>query len=377
MPRITSYVRLGIFCVAAVALTACGYREQAIIGVEDPQVPVEQVERAKSHDIYVMTTRQSSSDDAIMFSGERGTGLQFARVTVTIPPGHKPGEVERPTNLPPDATRHMTIVDPVRFSNEREIVSDVNSALRANGDDDSTLIFVHGYNTTFTDAVLRLGQFVEDSGFDGVPILFTWASAGRLTDYVYDLNSALAARNSLVAASQIMLKTNTTDINLVAHSMGNFLTVEAMKQARLQNNFNTSGRLRNVILASADIDVDVFAEQMSLFDPDERRFYVLISEDDKALNVSRFLARGVDRVGDADVAQLEALGVTVIDLTDVKDIGSNNHSKFADSPEVVQVIGGQMLKGDSLHTAPKDPGFLANVYLDLSNAAQGALRPGQ
>lgn len=370
-----SCLRLLSFLAVFALVTACAHREQAIIGVENPDVAAEDVEGIKSHDIYVLTTRQPATDQSLMFSGERGN-LSFARVTVTLPPGHQRGEIERPKRMPPDPKNDMTVVDPVRFSGERQFVSDINRAIRAAPDEeDSILVFVHGYNTTFTDAVLRLGQFVEDSGFDGVPVLFSWASAGKLTDYVYDLNSTLAARNALIDGSDVLIGTNARAINLVAHSMGNFLSVEALKQARIQNRFDTSGKLRNIILASADIDVDVFAEQMSVFDPSERKFYVLISEDDKALSVSRFLARGVNRVGDADVAQLDALGVTVIDLTNVKDTNSTNHTKFADSPEAVQIIGGEMLKGDSLHTGPRDPGVLGNIFADMTNTAQSALSP--
>jgi esterase/lipase superfamily enzyme len=271
----------------------------------------------------------------------------------------------------------MTVIDPVMFSGEQQFLTDINKAIKAAPDeDDSILLFVHGYNTTFTDAVLRLGQFVEDSGFDGVPVLFSWASASKLTDYVYDLNSALSARSALIEGSDVLIKSNARSINLVAHSMGNFLSVEAMKQARIQNRFDSSGKVKNIILASPDIDVDVFAEQMSVFEPSERKFYVLISEDDKALSFSRFLARGINRVGDADVEQLDALGVTVIDLTQVDDTSSTNHTKFADSPEVVRIIGGEVLKGDSLHTAPTDPSILGNIFLEMTNATQSALNPG-
>ncbi|KUJ79248.1 hypothetical protein AVO44_08400 [Ruegeria profundi] len=364
---------LGVVCLL---VSACAKPEQALIGVDNPELSAEQVPGTKSHEIYIMTTRAPASDDAILFSGNRSGTLEFAKVTVTLPPNHQPGNIERPRRLPPDPKKEMTVVDPVRFANEAEVISDMNQAFRAADTERSVLVFVHGYNTTFTDAVLRIGQFVEDSGFDGVPVLFTWASAGKLTDYVYDINSALAARSALIEASDVLVKTDTRTVNLVAHSMGNLLTVEAMKQGQLQGRFDSSGKLRNIILASADIDVDVFAEQMSVFDPNQRKFYVLISEDDKALNVSRFLARGVNRVGDADVAQLDALGVTVIDLTTVKDTNSTNHTKFADSPEVVQIIGGEMLKGDSLHTAPTDPGVLGNIFKDLTNATQSIADPG-
>lgn len=376
MYLIQQILRFGLVLGVAVAASACAHRESAIIGVENPKLSATQVSGTKSHEIYVMTTREISGDPTLLYSGERGGELSFAKVTVTLPPNHRPGAIERPNRLPPDPKREMTVINPVRFAEDRSIIADMNRAFRSPDKGDTILVFVHGYNTTFTDAVLRLGQFVEDSGFDGIPVLFTWASAGKLTDYVYDINSALAARNALIEASDVLIDTNARSINLMAHSMGNFLTVEAMKQARLQNRFNSSDKLRNVILASADIDVDVFAEQMEAFDPSERRFYVLISEDDKALATSRFLARGVNRVGDADVAQLEALGVTVIDLTNVDDRESTNHSKFANSPEVVQVIGGEILKGDSIHTAPTDPGILADIFHGISNSTQGVLNPG-
>ncbi|NCC28536.1 MAG: alpha/beta hydrolase [Gammaproteobacteria bacterium] len=55
--------------------------------------------------------------------------------------------------------------------------------------------------------------------------------------------------------------------------------------------------------------------------------------------MSRRIAGGVPRVGAADTEVLEQLGVTVIDLSDVEDSSSCSHSKFAGSPEVVQLIG--------------------------------------
>ncbi len=358
---------------ALILLLGCARPEQAIIGIENPEIPVSSVEGIKRHDIYVMTTRQRSPDAALLFSGERSDTLGLAKVTVTLPPSHQQGQLERAVRLPPDPQKHMTVVDPVVFQSDGEFTRDLNRFLRdLPYSDKSVLVFVHGYNTTFTDAVLRLGQFVDDSSFDGVPVLFSWASAGKLLDYVYDQNSTLAARNDLIEAGDILVASEARSIDLVAHSMGNFLAVEAMRQAKLQNKHDRSGKLKNVILASADIDLDVFTDQMSVFPRSERRFYVLISEDDKALATSRFLARDIPRVGDADVASLEALGVTVIDLTEVQDTESLNHSKFSESPGVVQVIGSEMLKGDSLHTAPKTPGVLASAYRQVTGTVESS-----
>ena len=160
--------------------------------------------------------------------------------------------------------------------------------------------------------------------------------------------------------------------------MGNLLTVEAMRQAKIAGRYNTANRLRNIILASPDIDVDVFKDQIAVFSKNERHFYVLISEDDKALAFSRRIAGGVNRVGDEDAEALAALGVVVIDLTKVKDTNSLNHTKFADSPEVVQLIGNRLRAGNSLQTAGpgRDPisglvGGLAAIPATIVSGGSG------
>ena len=55
----------------------------------------------------------------------------------------------------------------------------------------------------------------------------------------------------------------------------------------------------------------------------------------------------MDRVGDEPGSELAKLGVTVIDLTKVDDTSSLNHTKFANAPDVVQLIGQRMNEGDS------------------------------
>lgn len=266
----------------------------------------------------------------------------------------------------------MTVSEPLVYQKRDDFLSDVRGALaeRPRKDRD-ILLFVHGFNTSLTDALLRIGQFVDDSGFEGVPVLFSWASHGKLLDYVYDLNSALHARDGLIDTAELLGRTRTRNFDIIAHSMGNFLTVEAMRQAKLEGVYNATGRIGSVILASPDIDLDVFRRQMSVFDKNEKAFYVLISDDDKALSTSRFLAGGINRVGDADAEELAKLGVTVIDLTQIDDANSLHHTKFADSPEVVQLLGSEILKGDSLNTPAQRTNALQDFSLGVVDAVSG------
>ena len=61
------------------------------------------------------------------------------------------------------------------------------------------LIFVHGFNTRFEEAVYRFAQIVHDARVDVAPVLFTWPSGGSVTDYVYDRDSAVYSRDALEA----------------------------------------------------------------------------------------------------------------------------------------------------------------------------------
>ncbi|MBL6430626.1 MAG: alpha/beta hydrolase [Alphaproteobacteria bacterium] len=58
-------------------------------------------------------------------------------------------------------------------------------------------VFIHGYNARFPEALYRMVQLKHDSGLPHVAVLFTWASGGNVTDYLYDSNSATIARDGL------------------------------------------------------------------------------------------------------------------------------------------------------------------------------------
>ena len=68
------------------------------------------------------------------------------------------------------------------------------------------LIFVHGFNTRFEEAVYRFAQIVHDARVDVAPVLFTWPSGGSVTDYVYDRDSAIYSRDALEAVLQALVK---------------------------------------------------------------------------------------------------------------------------------------------------------------------------
>ena len=328
---------IGVLCLGV--LTACSEPPE-LIGIDNPEIPVASVAGAKQHKIFIITTREDSEVVGALFSELRSDELGLASVEVSVPPTHKTGELARPKSLPPDPRTEFAIISPTIYETDRAIIASMNRefAKRSAADRD-ILFFVHGYNNTTSEAILRLGQFVEDTGFTGVPVLFTWASAGKASRYVYDLNSVLVARPKLIDAATIVSRSQAREYHIFAHSMGGLLTMEAIVDAEQAGRFNQSGRLRNIVLASPDIDIDLFRSQMAQINTSFDRFHVLMAQDDAALRVSRVIAGGVPRVGASDLETLSELGVNAIDLSDVDDSSAGSHAKFAGSPEIVQLIG--------------------------------------
>ena len=188
-------------------------------------------------------------------------------------------------------------------------------------------------------------------------MLFTWASRGKAAAYVYDLNSATAARDGLEHTLRLLLSSNAEKVNVLAHSMGNWVTVEAFRQIKISGDLSHANKIGYVFLAAPDIDIDVFKSQMRRFGKPRKPIYVVLSKDDRALFLSRTIAGGVTRVGDnPDVAELASLGATVIDLTDVKGTDATNHDKFVQLAAVGPNLRAVLAKGIASNPSAGDVG---------------------
>src|SRR5690606_26852535 len=108
-----------------------------------------------------------------------------------------------------------------------------------------------------------------------------------------------------------------------------------------------SSLLGDVVLASPDIDIDVFKSQLQRIGRPDRPFFVLISRDDRALLVSSIIAGNRPRVGDYDRdSDLASLGVVVVDVSGLSSGDRLNHARFADNPVLIQLLGDRLNEGD-------------------------------
>ncbi len=334
-----------IFAIALVAasLAACASRPESgflsPVAVNTPG--------AVDHTLLVATTRERDARPGTLFNGGRASATDYAEITVSVPPTHQQGKIEWATTPPGDPNADFVVRDEHYLDGDKAFVQALNTqlALRPPGKR-RVLLFVHGFNTMFAEGLYREAQIVHDAKAPGVPVLFTWASRGNATAYLYDTNSATAARDELEHTLRLLLASNAEEVNVLAHSMGNWVTVEAFRQIKISGKLDHASKLGYIFLAAPDIDIDVFESQLRRFGKLKRPFYVVLARDDKALWLSGTLAGGVNRVGDDPrVGQLAELGATVIDLTDVEATDAAHHDKFDQLAAIAPQLRGVLSQG--------------------------------
>jgi esterase/lipase superfamily enzyme len=295
--------------------------------------------------IFVASTRQSekSANDATADGS-----ANFSLVTVSIPPNHVAGAIERPSVRWEDKKRHFTVVgrrnlDEASFQNE--LATHISGRVGSNRD---VLLFVHGFNTSLDDARFRLAQIVTDARFGGVPVLFTWASSNNLLAYGSDKERATASRDAVENVIRDLSQLpGVGRIHVLAHSMGAWLAMEALRQNAIAGHPDLGGHLGEIMLAAPDIDLAVFKAQLARLGT-AAHVSIFVASNDRALSLSSRLVGDRPRLGALDLNQPETrsevagMGVKVYDLTGESDPDFLHHGAYADVPQVIAAIGAQL-----------------------------------
>ena len=338
--------------IAAVSLAGCGGRPKDFL------VPIGSdalAPGASRVDMLVATTRSDRHASAgEMFTGERGQKMAFADIAVSIPPdsARTIGDVQWPSTAPGDPNKEFVTLHANRIDLKTALAE--LGARAAGPAGRRVLVFVHGYNTRFEEAVYRFAQFIHDSKAPLLPVLFTWPSRGKLLAYTYDRESANYSRDALESLLQSLADDKRiAEVHVLAHSMGNWATLEALRQMAIRKG-RIAPKIKDVMLAAPDVDVDVFRRQIAEIGDNRPPFTLFVSRDDEALAISRIVWGSRARVGAIDPqaepyrSEFERDRIAAFDLTDAKSADPLNHGKFAESPAVVRLIGQKLATGQKL-----------------------------
>ena len=337
---------------SAICCSGCSGRlsQRALVSVA--QADTEGTSRVP---VLVATKRnRSTTNVGEMFGSERAEEVSYASVTVSIPPdsARKIGEVQWPTSLPGDP-RQSFVTASADYLDKQSFAAALSAAAKKTGRG-KVLVFVHGFNNRFDEAVYRFAQIVHDSKAPAIPVLFSWPSRGvvGLRAYQDDLESATNSRD---AVEQLLdtIGGNATvkEVTIVCHSMGCFLTLEALHSRALRAG-KIGDKVKNVLLVAPDVDINLFRTQMREMGSGRPRFSLFLSQDDGALKLSKSNSGGVTRLGDVDPDQepyksdFQREGILVFDLTNLR--GGAHSRAFEKVTSVMGIIEQRLAEGQQM-----------------------------
>lgn len=290
--------------------------------------------------VYVATNRNPASGEEgrlfqQQFGENRDAALRYVRMDVSIPPGHKSGQIEWPAPEPPDPARHFVVSGEQMFAGPSDFLNGLqNDAPRGSQE---IVLFVHGYNVNNAEAVYRLAQIAHDFEAKVPVVAYSWPSAGSPRGYAYDRDSVIFSRDGL--ETLLTELTSQNRVLIVAHSMGSQLVMETLRQMAISGKGSVISRLSGVALISPDIDEDVFLQQAKRIKPFPQPFMLLVSAHDKILDLAAFLTGKPTRLGSiSDPGRLADLPVEIIDLSDIEGGDPSGHNTAFTAPAAIALL---------------------------------------
>jgi len=290
--------------------------------------------------------RTASTKPAEMFGVGRAAALRYGSCAVSIPRDHQEGELESPSiwqlEFREDPSKHVVLLSIV-VSTKDKFFEDVAARVRAY-DKKSAFLFVHGYNVTFEDAARRTAQISHDLRFAGASVFYSWPSQGSSPAYFVDeQNIEWAQANLRGFLEDFFTRSDAQSVYLIAHSMGNRALTRAIA-ALIKDKPSLRNRLKEVILAAPDIDVDVFKRDIApALTAAGRPITLYASSRDLALETSEKVHK-YPRAGDSGQGLVVLPGIETIDATAV-DTSLFGHSYIAGSPSVLRDVSNLIQNG--------------------------------
>lgn len=224
-------------------------------------------------------------------------------------------------------------------------------------DQKDVILYVHGFNNSFENAVLDLNDVWHFSGRHGVPIAYTWPSGtGNLFGYFTDRESGEYTVYHLKETIRVLsAMPEVENIHILAHSRGTDITTTALRELVIETraagkNPVSTLKIRNLMLAAPDLDYGVVTQRLiaEKFGPAIGQITIYMNQGDSALGIAQTLMKGI-RFGKLTAqkqSEREAAifrNIRNVSFVNVKDVkGLLGHGYFKNHPgalsDIVKVI---------------------------------------
>ncbi|SMC10976.1 hypothetical protein ROA7745_00785 [Roseovarius aestuarii] len=324
-----------------------------------------------SAQVYYVTDRSAvrGAGPALNYGHERSASMAFGQTELSfdklaVDAGARQIRVRGVTEhlrfpatpLPLSQTKGEIVTDRDALANYnavgRAFQDRVGQLLKEAGQD-QVIIFVHGYNNDFDEAMTTMANIWQATDRNAVPIAYTWpADNPGLFGYFKDRESGEFSIFHLKETLRLLAGVpGLKKIQLIAHSRGTDVATTALREMVIaaraaDKNPRSVLKIDNLVLAAPDLDIDVARQRLiaERFAPAFERVTVYMNPSDGALAFAQTVNSGT-RFGrlsfeDLSAAERESIArvgnVYFIDVSGVVD--PRGHSYFRENPVVLSDI---------------------------------------
>ncbi|MFK5949433.1 MAG: alpha/beta hydrolase [Methylococcales bacterium] len=163
------------------------------------------------------------------------------------------------------------------------------------------IIYIHGFNNTFDDAITNLAGIWHFMGRQGVPLAYSWPAAyGGAIGYFSDRESGEFTIFHLKNMLRLLASfAEIENIHIIAHSRGTDVVTTALRELIIESraagkNPKNCLRVRNLILAAPDLDFSVMRQRLiaEKFGLAFGQVNIYTAQTDNALNFAEMIMPG-------------------------------------------------------------------------------------
>ncbi|MCE9501092.1 MAG: alpha/beta hydrolase [Leptospira sp.] len=290
-------------------------------------------DKTKSVEIFFATNRKTNlgAQEAcsnIFFTAIGDSKEKLGSCEINVPANHEVGAFD--IDASGDKEKYF------KFGNYSPLDSNSLTTMIKEDSFEEVILFVHGFNVKFEEAVVRAAQIKFDLKFPGKVILYSWpagAEEGFLNQLMikstYQFNFT-SAKNSREGFRNFVMNLASTGkkIHLIVHSMGHQVVLPAIADIMKVKEGLLFGEM---ILNAPDFDSREFSAIAPLIKKSAKRVTVYCSPADNAL-IASSKVNDSKRVGSCEkISGIDMINVNPVDAP-AFGIGGLGHGYYSSRP---------------------------------------------
>ena len=309
------------------------------------QSRIEKYSETLAVDVYYATNRESAGDVSLCNNQSYGIKtdkqLNFGVCRVNVPKRHATGQIEVAADSRADTHRYFRIL------NQKTYDATSFEKIIKNNPAREVLVFIHGFNVKFQDAVFRASQMAYDLKFQGPVILFSWPAGAdssflgkAMVSRTYGANK-LNAEQSIPSAIEFfkLIGNYNIKVNIIVHSMGHQIAIPALTALAQEAGLNF--KLDELVLNAPDFDLKEFKKVSADLKKIATRITLYCSYNDSAMVASETY-NGGERLGACEKFDgFDVINVSEVDSSSyTPTLGHGYYSSRAVLTDVAQLMMG-------------------------------------